>query len=83
MNGMRIKNHKPQFNRNQQNSLQRPDRFTRYTPLGAIRLLPPVTSANVVAATSSATTNKVAGKKAKVAAKTAKSGPKRRAKTLK
>ncbi len=49
MNGMRIKNHKNQFTQNNKNSTnwQTNDRYTRWTPLGAIRLLPPVPSANI------------------------------------
>ena len=48
MNGMRIKSHKPTFTKT---NLPRPERYVRYTPLGAIRLLPPISVANVVAAT--------------------------------
>ena len=48
MNGMRIKSHRPPFTKT---TLPSPERFIRYTPLGAIRLLPPVSVANVAAAT--------------------------------
>ena len=72
MNGMRIKNHKPQFNRNQQNGQRRTDRFTRFTPLGAIRLLPPVTDEALATPPS----QNAAKKKGKAVAKTAKSAPK-------
>ncbi len=64
MNGMRIKSHKPLFSKT---NLPRPERLVRYTPLGAIRLLPPVnaTTPFVAKATTPVTTPK------KRAAKTA------------
>ncbi len=39
MNNMRIKSHRPQVS---PAKMPKTERFTRYTPLGAIRLVPPL-----------------------------------------
>lgn len=65
MNGMRIKSHKSYYNENRNNNSEK---YTRYTPLGTIRLLPPVTAAasqniTVVAVSATAKTAKKASTK--------------------
>ena len=70
MSNMRIKSHKPQFT---QTKVPTVDRYTRYTPLGAIRLLPPLTASEVTIATTPTVETEGKG-----ATKTRQKGKKRR-----